>query len=257
MGMRPHEAPDFCMIDFPMIGKPNVNWSLTQDIESLCKKIKPRLLIIDNIAQVFGGNENDRSQVTFWLNRMNSLAQEYDMAVVLIGHFRKGGDTYSGNTAWEAGVRSLCQFEPMGDESGAPIRFERIKSNYAGRAAMMLKWDQGSFKLAGQMTEGELQARDEQNAAAKKAVLMAISFLNEREVTSSAKPTARNRLIKLMRTFPGPDGELLAGKFSDHVLQATLNQLISDQIVLVDQSIKITGSRNIIKSLIVNLEGQC
>src|SRR5690606_35500148 len=50
------------------------------------------LLILDNKAHLFAGNENDRAQVTAFINLLYSL----NVPIILIGHRNKSGDTYSG-----------------------------------------------------------------------------------------------------------------------------------------------------------------
>ena len=56
--------------------------ALLELISKACAMIRPKLLILDNIAQMFGGNENDRSQVSDFCNRLAELARAYDCAVV-------------------------------------------------------------------------------------------------------------------------------------------------------------------------------
>ncbi len=148
LGMRPDDEPDMQMISFPSNAKPNVEWSMTSDIEFLCKKLRPKLLVLDNIAQLFGGNENDRAHVTYWLNRLNALAQTYDMSVLLLGHFRKGSDEFSGSTAWEAGVRALVTLSRIDEENHeSPLSLCLEKSNYAKRQSMIVKWVEGAFQI--------------------------------------------------------------------------------------------------------------
>jgi RecA-family ATPase len=55
-----------------------------------------KLVILDNISHIFGGNENDRADVTQFLNLLNDLARAIGGAVLLIGHTAKAeGSEYS------------------------------------------------------------------------------------------------------------------------------------------------------------------
>lgn len=70
-------------------------------------RIRPVVLVIDNIAQVFAGNENSRPEVTAFCNALNGIAVELNCAVLLLGHPGKSSESeYSGSTAWDAAVRS-------------------------------------------------------------------------------------------------------------------------------------------------------
>jgi RecA-family ATPase len=71
------------------------------------------LIIIDNASDAFGGNENERRQVRFFLRRLAKLAASFDVAVLLLMHVDKisakhgsNNNTYSGSTAWHNTQRS-------------------------------------------------------------------------------------------------------------------------------------------------------
>jgi len=65
-----------------------------------------RLVVLDNAAHLFAGHENDRQQVTAFVNLLYSLCQELGVTIILVAHSNKAGDTYSGSTAWLNAVRS-------------------------------------------------------------------------------------------------------------------------------------------------------
>lgn len=82
-------------------------------LEALIKKTGAKLVFLDNAAHLFTGNENDRGDVTRFLNALNRLASETCAAIVLLGHPNKQhsqgykvGNQYSGSTAWQNAVRS-------------------------------------------------------------------------------------------------------------------------------------------------------
>ena len=70
---------------------------------------RAEVVMLDSIARIFGGNENDRNQVTTFLAwLMHALA---GASLVLIGHPGKAsGAEFSGSTAWEASVRARLYF---------------------------------------------------------------------------------------------------------------------------------------------------
>lgn len=64
------------------------------------------LIVLDNAAHLFAGNENDRQQVTAFVNLLYSLCRDRGVTIILVAHTNKAGDTYSGSTAWLNAVRS-------------------------------------------------------------------------------------------------------------------------------------------------------
>jgi KaiC/GvpD/RAD55 family RecA-like ATPase len=77
-----------------------------------------QFVILDNVAHLFAGNENDRGQVTRFVNLLYSLVRTYGVTILLIGHPNKSGDNYSGSTAWLNAVRSQIHLDRIEDEHG-------------------------------------------------------------------------------------------------------------------------------------------
>lgn len=105
-------------------------------LAALIEQTGAKLVILENVAHLFTGNENDRGDVTRFLNALNRLASQTGAAVVLLGHPNKqhsqgykGGNQYSGSTAWQNAVRSqiTLDFDP-----GTGVRTLSIsKANYS------------------------------------------------------------------------------------------------------------------------------
>lgn len=113
------------------------------------------LLILDNVAQLFGGDENARREVTAFANRLTRLAQENDCAVLLLGHPAKASDSeFSGSSAWDAAVRSRWLFARPEEDEDAPglmddVRvLERVKANYSkAGVGIAARYVAGAFVL--------------------------------------------------------------------------------------------------------------
>ena len=109
------------------------------------------LLALDNVAHLFAGNENDRHDVTRFVNLLNRLARDTGAAIVLIGHPNKSGDTYSGSTAWLNAVRSQVWLDTPRDPEGHVLdRDARTlsigKANYAPKGdGIAFRWHQWAF----------------------------------------------------------------------------------------------------------------
>lgn len=112
-----------------------------------------RLAVLDNVAHLFGGNENDRHQVTQFVNLLNRLARDTGAAIILIGHPNKSGDTYSGSTAWLNAVRSQVWLDHDRDDDGSVLDQDaRVltvgKANYTRKGeALRFRWHNFAFVL--------------------------------------------------------------------------------------------------------------
>jgi len=101
-----------------------------------------KLIVLDNVGHMFIGNENDRGQVTGFINLLYQLCRELSVTVVLIGHPNKAGDSYSGSTAWLNAVRSQIVLQRPEDGNDPDARVLTLgKANYARPDKQMLfRW---------------------------------------------------------------------------------------------------------------------
>jgi RecA-family ATPase len=90
------------------------------------------LLVLDNVGHMFAGNENDRVQVTAFVNLLYSLCRDFGVTILLIAHPNKSGDSYSGSTAWPNAVRSHLVIDRPEGSINTHDRILRVeKANYA------------------------------------------------------------------------------------------------------------------------------
>jgi hypothetical protein len=120
-------------------------------IEAMCEAFRPDVLICDTIADFFGGNENNRSEVRqFVQNVFGRLARQFNCAALLCAHpsvsGMAAGTGTGGSTAWSNTVRSrLYLTREEGEDADPDSRIlTRKKANYASRdAEIRLVWRQG------------------------------------------------------------------------------------------------------------------
>jgi len=110
---------------------------------------RPKLLVIDNRGQAVIGNENDRGVATQVIRQLQVLAEELDMAIVLLAHPSQAGITTgtgaSGSTAWFNTARSVLFLALEGDDSNLRKLTVR-KANYSDRdTEILLKWEFGRY----------------------------------------------------------------------------------------------------------------
>ena len=116
-----------------------------------------QLVLVDNAAHVFPGNENARHDVAAFLGLLERLSEEIDGAVVLLAHPNKQhgqgykqGNEYSGSTGWSAHVRNRLFLDWAGEIDGPADRDERVlrrsKANYAARGEeIRCRWHNWAF----------------------------------------------------------------------------------------------------------------
>lgn len=114
----------------------------------------PVLLILDNQADTYGGNESHRSQVKHFIGMLRRLALKHDCVVLLLSHpsltGRSSGTGESGSTAWNNSVRCrMYLHKPDGadaDEDDDRRILEVMKANY-GKAGVRIgvKWANHRF----------------------------------------------------------------------------------------------------------------
>lgn len=109
------------------------------------------VIIIDTVADTFGGSEIDRSQVNAFVKScLGRLAQEIGGSVIALAHPSVGGrqEGRSGSTAWANASRSRLYLQyPKGKEEGSWRELVSTKSNYGPKGAQIrLKWAAGAFE---------------------------------------------------------------------------------------------------------------
>lgn len=165
---------------------------LLQHIKAECAAKKPVLVILDNIAQIYAGMENDRHQVTVFCNELTGIAQQYNCCILLLGHTAKAeGSQYSGSTAWEAAVRTRWWLNR--NEDGT-MELRKAKANYSGLDSVTLQWQEGYLHTLS-CEEGGATIIIER---AKTAIAIALKDFTNAKITTSNSPHAKNYLPKLM-----------------------------------------------------------
>jgi hypothetical protein len=114
------------------------------------------LLVLDTVADLFGGNEIIRAQVNYFIkSTCGSLIKEMkehgvELTIILLAHpsqaGRNSGSGESGSTAWNNAVRSRLYLTRPEDGGPNDRILTRKKSNYAAsgdETALPLQWHEG------------------------------------------------------------------------------------------------------------------
>ena len=128
-GVSLAEMPDFhwCSMagDEALLATPNKNGiiqptKLFTRLREAALDIKPKFIVLDNSADIFGGSENDRAQVRQFITILRGLAMAANAGVLLTSHPSltgiSSGSGLSGSTGWNNNVRSRMYFRKVTTE---------------------------------------------------------------------------------------------------------------------------------------------
>jgi RecA-family ATPase len=154
--------------------------------------------VIDNVADVFGGNEIDRSQVRQFVALMRQVAIVANGYVVMSSHPSLSGITsksgLSGSTQWHNSMRARAYMHMLaenGSQNTTGTRvLEFLKSNYSALSEQVdLQWSNGLYLPVRTPTGPEQAAK---NAAADALFLQLLERSATRRENLSATRTANN-----------------------------------------------------------------
>jgi RecA-family ATPase len=218
-GVEMRDLGDMCLIS--RFGKDNIlmefegserRGKLTPFYGQLVEQIREfqsNIIMLDTVADLFGGNENDRQQVRFFVQVcLGSLARLIDGAVIISAHPSRAGlrsgEGDSGSTAWNAGFRSrlyLSAPKQNGDDK-AFDNDERIlarkKANYAPRdEEISLRWQDGVFIPTGPPADDivDMLAMDAN-------LIEGLRYLITNGAKVSANPSAPTGFANAVRKLP-------------------------------------------------------
>jgi hypothetical protein len=161
---------------------------------------EPDVLILDTIADIFGGSEIDRMQVNSFVKvGLGGLSGNRKMSTLALGHPSIAGKDrgYSGSTAWSNASRSRIYLRrPKGKEKGNLRELEGMKANRGPVGNLLqIEWKAGAFSLVAASTQIDLNAfKTEAEAVAVRA-----ATIEEREegAVLAALAAARAEMMPL------------------------------------------------------------
>jgi RecA-family ATPase len=113
-------------------------------------ELRPKLIAVDNLVDVYGGKELDRAQSRQFITTLRGVAIEANAAVIISAHPSLTGiatDTgLSGTTNWHNSVRARMYFKPApGDDTA--LRVLEVKKNNYGLVSenILLRWRNGVY----------------------------------------------------------------------------------------------------------------
>jgi len=207
---------------------------LFRRLEATLDSTSAMLLILDNLADIYCGNENNRALAKAFIGLMRGWCLRFDCTILLLGHpslsGRASGTGESGSTAWNNSVRSRLYLRRDKDASGYEVDknarvLEVMKVNYGPpRDPFGLRWEDGRFvrrdmpKTFDNVTVADLEGVkkafaegnyrcDERAADWGGYVVAGVLELDigpkggSKEQRSSEEERARQRVIKMLATW--------------------------------------------------------
>lgn len=214
------------------------NMLTTSLYAKLVEEIKarnPKLVILDNLADIFHGNEVSKNQARSFVNLLRNVCIKLDTTIVVLAHpsqnGMQSGSGTSGNTAWSNSVRSRLYMER--DEQKVSGKIDRdlrtltvMKSNYSAIGIQVrVRWVAGRFVLTA-------PAADVQ--AARNAELAMMAFLYLRDDLGVAKAAT----LEVAKALVGRHQDL-TNKFRDSggsnaQAKAYLAQILAGGVTITD-----------------------
>ena len=176
------------------------------ELQHQIEQTQADVVILDNIAHVYGGDENSRHLVTLFTNGLVGLANGSGrkIATLLLGHPAKSlGSEYSGSTAWENAVRMRWYMndklpdqkedDPDAEPDTNTRYLSKRKSNYTALDYIKFRFD-GEHKIlvpeqdaSQQQDSGTMQYLRRQRA--ETVVLNAVRKLSDKSVFGTDSPS--------------------------------------------------------------------
>jgi RecA-family ATPase len=155
--------------------------------------IKPKLIALDTAADLFAGNENDRTQARQFIGLLRMLAIAGNSSVLLASHPSLQGISTdsgsSGSTGWSNSVRSRLYMKPAtagdadtDDKGDDGLRILEMKKTNYGRPieAIRLRWQNGVYVPIGTPSTLDKLAADQKAEQAFLALLDRFTAQNQR-----------------------------------------------------------------------------
>ena len=200
---------------------------LFQQLEDAIQNKRPRLVVIDTRADVFGGDEIDRVQVRSFVRALRVLCMKHDLAIVMLSHpsvvGMQSGTGQSGSTAWGNSVRSRLYLDRAkaadGAEPDPDLRILRTKKNNYGPTdrELTVRWIEGVFVPDGTTAAVVDRQAREQATAARFVELVEEFEMQGRTVNANSGPNYA----------PAVFSSYTNAKFSKHEFRNSMNRLFS------------------------------
>ena len=209
---------------------------LYKELVEMARDLKPKIIGIASSANVFAGNEIDRSQVQQFIALLTRVASVANCAVTLISHPSLAGIStdsgLSGSTQWHNSVRARFYIKGLKAQNGEPEGDLRViefrKNNYGPISdGVIVQYKNGLFLPAN--TTEDRAVRD---AEADDIYLTVLKILVSQNQDLSPKRKANNYAPTVICQHP----RCLPGRFTRQEMEAAQQRLLDTRKIHVAKS---------------------
>lgn len=160
----PRVGEDNVLVRWGADAKPALGAFSAQLVKTI-ERLTPSLVILDTLADFYGGNEIDRVQVNYFVKVVLAgliKRQPTPLTILLLGHPSVSGQAdkrgFSGSTAWNNSVRSRMYLTRPEEGDSDERRLTRGKANYAAsgdETAMKLVYRDGVLHALNDAEDGD------------------------------------------------------------------------------------------------------
>jgi hypothetical protein len=179
----PRQGFDNTLLDLAF-GRPTFT-PLLGELAEQVNDLKIDVLVLDNIAQVYGGSV-DPHQTTQFVNGIAGMVRGRHFAPVLLGHVaRAAGSEFAGSAAWENSMRMRWYLGPtlpdQKPDDSEPVESDvvylaRRKANYVAKDWRRLRFQNGLL-IPDEPEDGQRFDQTFRNDAAERVLLEALPRL--------------------------------------------------------------------------------
>ncbi|MEX0406913.1 AAA family ATPase [Aquibium sp. LZ166] len=207
--------------------RPTALWN---DVANFAGEFRPRIVVLDTAADLFGGDEIKRGQVRQFIGMLRNLAIEIDCAVILLAHpsldGMRSGSGSSGSTAWNNSVRSrLYLTAASGDLVDPDCRVLTTKKANYGKIGgeIKLRWQDGAFVLDDGKASPALGLLNKRHDELFRTLLSAINRSGQRVAPTKGV----NHAPSIMAARPDAEGT------TKKQLEAAMQRLLAADLIKV------------------------
>lgn len=228
---------------------------LIATLQEQADDLDSEVVILDNVAQLYGANENDRHAVTAFLNALSGALR--GRAIMLLAHpSRSAGSEFSGSSAWENTARTRLYLgatlpDAKKDEDVAPqdnVRYiSRRKANYSPKDWRRMTYADGALTpdpVSQEESEGGVIASI-RSARAQRVVLAGLQKLASMGIHGTNGKRSPSFLPKVLAEYG-----LNEGLPSNELAGAMRTLMVDDKLKL--ETVGKTQNRTAIKGLVIS-----
>lgn len=197
------------------VGRVLVPTGVYAAVRAYVERHRPTLVVLDTLADLFGGDEVNRAQVRQFVAMLRAIAIDFETTVVLLAHPSVAGmannSGLSGSTAWNNSVRSRLYMTRENDQSDVRL-IEVKKSNYgAVGQRVRVKWERGAFVVLDSFTSSTEHIQSANHAVDEQFLELLADFEAKGTLLSPQFQSPTRYAPRLMAKHPKANGTTEGG----------------------------------------------